>query len=75
MLRVREAAERLKCSEALVYELCAQRRLAHVRLGLGRGTIRIRPEDLDAFISGAAVRTANPPAPKSAPVKLKHLRL
>ena len=42
LLTVREAAERLGCSEALVYLLCSERRLPHVRLGTGRGTIRIQ---------------------------------
>jgi excisionase family DNA binding protein len=50
LLTVRESASRLGCSEALVYLLCSERRLSHVRLGTGRGTIRVAEEELDAFL-------------------------
>ena len=74
MLTVKQAAERLKCSSALVYQLCAERRLAHVRLGLGRGTIRIREDDLDQFVNNKTVQP-NEAAPKLPPMKFKHLKL
>lgn len=75
MLTIKQAAERLQCSHALVYQLCASRRLAHLRLGIGRGTIRIREEDLLAFISGALVQPHEHAVPKPTPVKLQHLHL
>ncbi len=50
MYTVHETAERLKCSSALVYALCAEGRLKHHRLGLGRGTIRITEEQLLQFL-------------------------
>jgi excisionase family DNA binding protein len=47
LLAVRESAARLGCSEALVYLLCVERRLPHVRLGTGSGTIRIAEDDIN----------------------------
>jgi excisionase family DNA binding protein len=48
-MTVREAAARLEVSESLIYKLCAAGRLAHHRIGLGRGTIRIEPESVEAL--------------------------
>jgi excisionase family DNA binding protein len=72
---VREVAAILHVSAATVYALCNKRKLAHIRVGAGRGTIRIRQEDLDAFIAGATVQTGEPTAPKPPPIKLKHLKI
>src|SRR6516225_2379257 len=55
LLTVRESAGRLGCSEALVYLLCSERRVAHVRLGTGRGTIRIAEEELDEFLKNSRI--------------------
>lgn len=58
-LTVKEAAERLKVAPATIYMLCAQGRLAHVRVGTGgRGTIRIREQDLTDYLEEATVRPA-----------------
>lgn len=48
-LSVREAADRLGVSTALVYALCARKRIRHERHGLGRGTIKITEEALDEY--------------------------
>jgi excisionase family DNA binding protein len=71
---VRQVAERLGVSRAIVYQLCAQKKLAHVRVGVGRGTIRIREQDLDDYLRGATVRPedARPSPPRE---KFKHLRV
>jgi excisionase family DNA binding protein len=74
-LTVQEVAQILKISPATVYDLCKKRKLGHLRVGAGRGTIRIRQEDLDAFISGATVQPEAPTAPRPPPVKLKHLKV
>ena len=80
MLSVKQAAQRLGVSTALVYSLCAKKRLRHERLGLGRGVIRI-PEDAiveyrqSHTVQVETVGQATPPAPKPKPVKLQHLRL
>jgi excisionase family DNA binding protein len=55
LLTVKAAAARLGCSPALVYLLCAERKLAHVRLGTARGTIRVEEADLEAFLVGCKV--------------------
>lgn len=55
LLTVRESAGRLGCSEALVYLLCSQRKLLHVRLGTGRGTIRIPEEELEGFLKNCRI--------------------
>lgn len=70
---VKECAEILRVSPATVYQLCARRKLPHVRVGAGRGTIRIREEDLAAYLAAAAVPSVA--AATSAPVMLKHLKV
>ena len=55
LLTIREVAERLRCSIALVYSLCEKGKLTHVRLGLGRGTIRISSANIEAFIASCTV--------------------
>lgn len=44
LLRVRDVATMLCVAESTVYGMCAAGKLAHIRLGCGRGTIRI-PQD------------------------------
>ncbi len=50
MLTVAEVAKRLAVSTQCVYLLCADGLLPHIRVGRGRGTIRILEADLQAFI-------------------------
>ena len=74
MFTVREAAVRLgNVSEATIYILCQRKLLGHVRVGVGRGAIRIPQEAIDAYVSKRTIppmETASPPSP----VRLKHLR-
>jgi excisionase family DNA binding protein len=56
LLTVAQAAERLGVSPRTLYRLCEEGKLAHQHIGSGRGTIRIRPEDLGAFALKAAER-------------------
>lgn len=72
LLKVREAAERLRVSAATVYLLCGKGMLAHVRVGVnGKGTIRIDEADLAAFVeAGKAQGTA----PTNA-AGLKHIKV
>jgi excisionase family DNA binding protein len=69
MLRVAEVAKRLGVSQALVYQLLTERRIPHFRLGTGRGTIRIRAEDVDAYLTGCRVEAGGrkPPAKPGGP--------
>jgi excisionase family DNA binding protein len=75
LLTIKQVAERLAVSSATAYELCAQRKLAHLRLGVGRGTIRVDEQALDDFIKGTTVQPAEPAAPKAPPMRLKHLKV
>ena len=68
MLTVRQVAEHLQVSVATIYCLCAQGKLPNVRIGVGRGTIRIREEDLADFLETETVRLATraEPSPRTA---------
>jgi excisionase family DNA binding protein len=62
--RVKQVAERLQVSVATVYQLCAEGRIKHHRLGLGRGTIRITVEQLRQYLEETereALRRCDPP--------------
>jgi len=58
-------------SAATVYALCAERKLTHLRVGTGRGTIRIRVEDLIAFVER---RKVEPRLSANATI-LQHIKL
>jgi excisionase family DNA binding protein len=49
-LTVSQAAEFLQVSPSTIYALCAAGKLAHSRIGVGRGTIRIKKETLVKLI-------------------------
>jgi excisionase family DNA binding protein len=68
-LTVRQVAQRLQVSVAMVYKLCTCGKLAHVRVGVGRGTIRVREQDLAAFIEGCTVER-----PPTNAAGLKHIK-
>jgi len=53
LLSVKQAAERLGIATATVYGLCADGRLAHVRI---LNVIRIAPSDLEAFVESCRRR-------------------
>jgi excisionase family DNA binding protein len=65
MMTVKQAAERLQCSAATVYQLCAAKLILHSRVGLGRGVIRITEADLAAYLAARRVQPERP--------KLKHI--
>jgi excisionase family DNA binding protein len=71
MLTVKQVAERLQCSAATIYELCSLKKIRHARIGKGRA-IRIREEDLEAYLTGRAV---GPEPLPPVPAKLRHLRI
>lgn len=70
LLSVQEAADRLGVSAALIYALCAKRRIRHERHGVGRGVIRIPEEALDEYREACQVETG----PLSFQPPLKHIR-
>ena len=53
-LTVQKAAEKLGVSPRTIYDLCGSGRLKCQRIGGGRGTIRIRPADLDSYANNSS---------------------
>jgi len=51
MLKVSQVAEKLNVSESIVYALITAGRLGSHRIGVGRGTIRVSTEDLEADLA------------------------
>jgi excisionase family DNA binding protein len=75
-MTVKQVAERLGVSPALVYALVARHKIRHERHGLGRGAIRISEEALEEYRKGCAVGTPATEAPtarRRCPLRLKHL--
>lgn len=70
MLKLREVAERLRISLACAYALVETKKLAHYRIGVGRGAIRVTEEQLAAFL---ASREQGPSTP-SVRVTVKPLK-
>lgn len=73
-LTVQDIAERLNISKTCVYSLIAGQGLPHVRVGVGRGTIRVREEDLTTWLEQRLKEKGEKPSPVLRP-KLKHIRL
>ena len=74
MLKVSEVARRLNVSAGCVYELVARGRLPSHRIGVGRGAIRVREEDLSQFLA-ATRREKGEEAPRLPRPRLKHIRI
>lgn len=55
LLTIREGASRLGCSQALVYQLSAGRRMTQFRFETGRGTGRIAEEELEKLLAGCDI--------------------
>ena len=74
LLTIQDVTMILKVSSSLVYGLVASGKIACHRIGNGRGTTRVRRDDLEQFINQCRVEPDAPPARIPRP-KLKHLRL
>jgi excisionase family DNA binding protein len=74
MLTVAEVADVLRVSPSLVYQLVDSGKLPCHRLGKGRGTIRIRLDDLNAYLASCR-HEATEEVPKLPRPRLKHLRI
>jgi excisionase family DNA binding protein len=73
---IRQAAARLEVSPATVYNLVAEGKLRCVRIGVGRGVIRILDEHIAEYLGAAAPKPAMAPvSAAAAPPRLKHIRL
>lgn len=75
LLTVREVAGLLRVSQNCVYELVGRGRLACYRVGsTGRGAIRIRREDVEAYLGACRTQKGEEAARLPRP-RLKHLSL
>jgi excisionase family DNA binding protein len=74
---IQEAAEAIGVSAALIYGLCASRRIRHERHGLKRGRILIPQSAIDEYRRSRTVEVITPQSSGSVPVRqtLKNLRL
>ena len=74
LLTVKQAAERLGVSPGLIYTLISGRRLRFVRIGNGRGRLRVGEDAIEEYLARS---TFAPQEPNAVPVrvKLKHLKL
>jgi excisionase family DNA binding protein len=74
LLTVKQAAGRLGVKPGLIYSLVAGRKLRFVRVGNGRGRIRIPSDAIDEYLARAtfAPREEHQPPVR---VRLKHLKL
>jgi excisionase family DNA binding protein len=60
---VQQAAKVLEVSPGLVYSLCLRGKLAHTRIGLGRGVVRIEQRDIDALKAAGRVEVVGASRP------------
>lgn len=67
MMTIAEIAKKLHISPACAYALVESKELAHYRIGVGRGTIRVSEEQLEAYLKKKEVAK---PA-----LQLRHLSL
>ena len=76
LLTVKELAQRLRVSLATAYILVKQGKIASYRIGGNRGAIRVRPEDVVAYLESAMQPVSNTmPQAKPVRIQLKHLKL
>jgi excisionase family DNA binding protein len=74
LLTVREVAEVLRVSANCVYELVSNGKLVCYRVGIGRGAIRVRRVDVDAYLTACRMEKGEQ-APRLPRPRLKHLTL
>ena len=75
LLTVSEVADWLNVSRSLVYQLVEAKQIAACRIGNGRGAIRFRTEDIDAFVEASVDRKEAIRVPISTKTQLKHIRV
>ena len=63
-LKITDVAERLGVSIGCIYRLCQDNALRHLRIGVGRGTIRILESDLEEFIEQSRAGPPSRPRPR-----------
>jgi len=75
MLTVAEVADALRVGRSTAYQLIDVGKIPSVKIGSGRGTIRVLLEDLRAFVENARRGEPSPPPPRKRNIRLKHLKL
>ena len=73
-MNVKQAAEKLEISPALVYSLIAAGKLRYRRIGLGRGRLRI-PEDAIGEYLARCTFGVEEEKPAASMPRLKHIKL
>jgi excisionase family DNA binding protein len=69
-MTVREAAGQLEITPSGIYALCSRGLLGHMRIGVGRGVIRIEQSDIDSFKVEA--RKKGEPGAVAIPFRYRH---
>lgn len=74
LFTVDNVADELRVSKSLIYQLIESNSLAAIRVGNGRGTLRVSAEDLDAYLRE---RRKGPPVASlhQRSIRLKHLAI
>ncbi len=78
LLTVREVAEKLKMSLSSIYSLINTGKVASLRVGMNRGSIRIREADLDEYLESVKQGSKHTVAKMQhckLPSTLRHIRL
>jgi excisionase family DNA binding protein len=77
LLKIPEVAQRLSVSTSFVYEIIAEGRLGHHRLGRGQGALRVSEQQLAAYLasceSAPAENQAAVTRPRPRPEAFSHL--
>ncbi len=74
MLTVEDVADLLNISKSLVYDLADKGRISSYRPGNGRGCLRFKPEDVQAYLEGCRMEREQARTPASRP-RLKHIKI
>ena len=78
LMTIKELAERLGISRSSAYQIVEKKLLPVIRVGTGRGVIRITEEDFQAYLNQSRIEVQSEPmrsVPKTPPSRLRHLRL
>jgi excisionase family DNA binding protein len=65
MFKIIEIAKRLRISNACAYALIDAGKLSCFRIGVGRGTIRVSEEQLQAYLKSVEHESASAPTPRA----------
>jgi excisionase family DNA binding protein len=75
MLTIAEVARELGLSTDAVYGLCRSGKLAHYRIGERGGTIKVKPEDVTAYLASCRIETAQARKAEGRLGNLKHIKV